>query len=120
LRHFKFEVGHVHGTSDDTVFNIVFESHASARKAFTMQRTIRLRMVPPKKSRFKWLRNPSPKFLVKYETKRALVMRKGKAESHDIVGELVMSNWKEHKGCLVWADQLKGHRIRVVGYQGIL
>jgi len=92
LRQFKFEVGHVHGTPDDTVFNIVFESHAIARKAFTMQRTIRLRMVPPKMSRFKWSRNPSPMFLVKYETQRTLVMKKGKAESHDIVGELVVSN----------------------------
>jgi len=120
LRHFKFEVVHVHSTSDDTVFNVVFESHASARKAFTMQRTIRLRMVPPKKSRFKWLRNPSPKFLVRYETKRTLVMKKGKAESHDIVGTLLMSNSKDQKGCFVWADQLKGHRIRVVGYKGSL
>jgi len=119
LRHFKFEVRHVHGTSDDTVFNIVFVSHASARKAFTMQRTIRLRMVPPKKSRFKWLRNPSPKFLVKYELKRILVMKKGKAESHDIVGDLI-SNYKERKGCLVWADQLKGHRLRLVRYKGTL
>jgi len=119
LRHFKFEVVHAHRTSDDTVVNVVFESHASARKAFTMQRTIRLRMVPPKKSRFKWLRNPSPKFLVKYELKRILVMKKGKAESHDIVGDLIY-NYKEHKGCLVWADQLKGHRIRLVGYKGSL
>jgi len=120
LRHFKFEVVHVRSTSDETVFNVVFETHASARKAFTMQRTIRLRMVPPKKSRFKWLRNPSPKFLVRYETRRTLVMKKGKAESHDIVGNLLMSNSTEHKGCLVWADQLKGHRIRVVGYKGSL
>jgi len=119
LRHFKFVVVHVHRTSDDTVVNVVFRSHASARKAFTMQRTIRLRMVPPKKTRFKWLRNPSPKFLVKYELKRTLVMKKGKAESHEIVGELI-SNHKEHKGCLVWADQLKGHRIRLVGYKGSL
>jgi len=92
FRHFNFEVVRVHETCDDTVFNVVFESHASARKAFTMQRTIRLRMVPPKDSSFKWLRNPSPKFVVKYETKRTLVMKKGKAESHDIVGELLLSN----------------------------
>jgi len=59
-------------------------------------------------------------FLVKYETQRTLVMKKGKAESHDVVGELVMSNWNGHNGCLVWADQLKGHRIRIVGYQGSL
>jgi len=120
LRNFQFEVMHVHETCDDTVFNVVFVSHAIARKAFTKQRTIRLRMVPPKKSRFKWLRNPSPMFLVKYETQRTLVVKKGKAESHDIVGELLMSNCKEHRGCLVWADQLKGHRIRVVGYKGSL
>jgi len=53
LRRFKFEVKHIHSTRDNSVFNVVFESHACARKAFTMQRTIRVRMVPPKKSYFK-------------------------------------------------------------------
>jgi len=60
------------------------------------------------------LRNPSPDFLVKFETKYRLVVKKGKADCHDNVGDLLMSNSREQKGCLIWADQLKGHRIRVV------
>jgi len=120
LRHFKFEVKHIHSTSDNSVFNVVFESHACARKAFTMQRTIRVRMVPPKKSYFKWSRNPSPNFLVKYETKRPLIIRKGKAETHDTVGVLLPLKSNEQKRCFVWADQLKGHCIRIVACEGSL
>jgi len=120
LRHFQFEVKHIHSTSDNSVFNVVFESHACARKAFTMQRTIRVRMVPPKKGYFKWSRNPSPNFLVKYETERPLTIRKGKAETSDTVGVLLPSESKEQKRCFVWADQLKGHCIRIVGCEGSL
>jgi len=57
------------------------------------------------------MRNPSLKFLVKYETICRLVVRKGRFECHDIVGELL-------PGCLVTADQLKGHRIRLVACEG--
>lgn len=83
-----------------------------------MQREIRLQMLPPKNTNRNWLRNPSPKFLVKFETKCRLVVRKGKAERHYIVGDLLMSNCQEQKGCLIWADQLKGNRIRVVRCEG--
>jgi len=120
LRNFQFEVKHIHSTTDNSVFNVVFESHACARKAFTMQRTIRVRMVPPKKSYFKWSRNPSPNFLVKYETERPLIIRKGKAETNDTVGVLLPLESKEQKRCFVWADQLKGHCIRIVGCKGSL
>jgi len=116
----NFKVDHVNRTSDDQVRHIVFENHASARKAFTMQCEMHLRLVPPKKSTFKWLRNPSPSFLVMYETIRPLIMRKGKALSHDIVGELLMSGGKKQKGCLIWADQLKRDRIRVLMCRGNL
>ena len=58
-----------------------------------------------------WMRNPSPKFQVKYETKCRLVVRNGKAECHDIVGKLL-------KGCSILADQLKGNSIRVVYCEG--
>jgi len=111
LHSFKLEVGGVFRTSDQNLWNVMFESHPTARKAFTMQHLIRLRMVPPKTTNRIWFRNPSPKFLVQYETKRRLVVRKGRAECHDIVGELL-------KGCLITADQLKGHRIRVVCCEG--
>jgi len=111
LHNFKLRVREVCSTSDENLCNVIFESHPIARKTFTMQHQIRLRIVPPKNSHRIWLRNPSPKFLVKYETKCKLVVRKGKAECHDIVGELL-------KGCLISADQLKGHRIRVVYCEG--
>jgi len=111
LHNFKLDVRDVLSTSDPNVCNVIFESHPIARKAFTMQNQIRLRIVPPKNSHRIWLRNPSPKFLVKFETKCKLVVRKGKAECHDIVGELL-------KGCLICADQLKGNRIRVVSCEG--
>jgi len=116
----NFKVNHVNRTSDDQVHHIVFENHASARKAFTMQCEMHLRLVPPKKSPFKWLRNPSPSFLVMYETIRPLIVRKGKAQSHDIVGELLISKGIKQKGCLVWADQLKRDRIRVLMCRGNL
>jgi len=111
LQSYKLEVRDVFSTSDKDVCNVIFESHPIARKAFTMQSQIRLRIVPPKNSHRIWLRNPSPKFLVKFETKCNLVVRKGKAECHDIVGELLT-------GCLISADQLKGNRIRVVSCEG--
>jgi len=111
LHNFKLEVREVFSTSDKKVRNVIFESHPNARKAFTMQHLIRLRIVPPKNSHRIWLRNPSPKFWVKFETKCRLVVRKGKAECHDIVGELL-------KGCSIFADQLKGHSIRVVCCEG--
>jgi len=111
LRKFNLEVRDVLGTSDSNICNVIFQTHPIARKAFTMQNKIRLRIVPPKNSDRMWLRNPSPTFLVKYETKCRLVVKTGKAECHDIVGELL-------EGCLISADQLKGNRIRVVCCEG--
>lgn len=112
LGNFKLGVRDVFRTSDENVRNVVFESHSIARKAFTMQHIFRLRVVPPKNSSRRWMRNPSPKFLVKFETKRQLIVRKGRAESHDVVG------WVP-QGCLIYADQLKGHRIRVARCEGM-
>jgi len=111
LRNFKFEVREVLSTSDKNICNVIFQTHPTARKAFTMQQQIRLRIIPPKNSHRIWFRNPSPTFLVKFETKCRLTVRKGKAESHGIVGELL-------KGCLITADQLKGNRIRVMCFEG--
>jgi len=105
-------------TNDVQVFNVVFDDHTNARKAFTSQREIHLKMVPPRHSGRSWFRSPSPNFVVKYETRFRLTVRSGKSSSHDIVGELLMSNFSENKGCYIWADQLKGHRIRIVGCQG--
>merc|ERR1712060_826997 len=111
LQSFKLQVREVLNTTDENICNVIFESHPIARKAFTMQRQIRVRIVPPKNSHRVWFRNPSPTFLVKFETKCRLTVRKGKAECHDVVGELL-------KGCLITADQLKGNRIRVISCEG--
>jgi len=120
LRLQNLEVSNCFSTGKPNVFNVVFQDHNNARIAFTTQRQIHLRMLPPRKSTRKWFRRPSPSFLVKYETKIRLTIRSGKASSHDIVGEFLMTNFEEKKGCHLWADQLKGHRIRVVGARGYL
>jgi len=111
LHSFNLKVRDIFSTCDESILNVVFESHPTARKAFTMQNQIRVRIVPPKNSHRIWWRNPSPKFLVKFETKCQLVVKKGKSERHDTVGELL-------PGCLITADQLKGHRIRVLCCEG--
>merc|ERR1711920_141072 len=111
LHSFKLKVRDIFSTSDESILNVVFETHPIARKAFTMQKQIRVRIVPPKNSHRIWFRNPSPTFLVKFETKCRLTVRKGKAECHGVVGELL-------KGCLITADQLKGNRIRVICCEG--
>jgi len=108
----------IHRTCDKKIYNVVWKTHTIARRAFAMQREIRLRMVPPKYSRRNWLRNPSPRFLVKYETTSRLVIRKGKSSCHEIAGSFLMSSCKKRRGCYIWADQLKGNRIRIVGCEG--
>jgi len=105
-------------TLAQNIYNVVFETHAIARRAFCKQREIGIRMVPPKNSRRNWLRNPCPRFHVKYETKSRLIIRKGKSVRHEVVGSFLMSSSKNQKGCFLWADQLKGNRIRIVGYEG--
>jgi len=102
------------------LWNVVFDSHPSARKAFNTQRDIKIRMVPPRNSKRHWFRNPGSNFLVKYETNCRLAIRARKAVTSDLVGELLMSGSKseEQKGCFIWADRLKGHRIRIVGCVG--
>jgi len=116
----SLEVHSIFSTTIKGLWNVVFDLHSSARKAFTTQREIKIRMVPPRRSKKNWFRNPSPKFLVQYETKCRLDVRQGKAVVHDLVGVLLMSrsSCQERKGCYIWADQLKGHRIRIVGCVG--
>jgi len=112
LQSFKLQVREVLSTSDKNICNVIFESHPIARKAFTMQQQIRVRSVPPKNSHRIWFRNPSPTFLVKFETNCRLSLRKGKADCHDVIGEL-------RKGCLITCDQLKGNRMRVIYCEGM-
>lgn len=111
LQNYRYEVLDVLSTSDDRICNVIFGSHPVARKVFTLQQQLRLQMVPPKNSKRNWLRNPSPNFLVNYETQCQLLVKSGKSQSNYIVGELL-------PGCLISADQVKGHRMRVVGCEG--
>merc|ERR1719427_1771140 len=118
LQNYNLQVRTASKCRNDSIVNVVFENHLNARKAFLMQRDVKMKMIPPKGSRRNWLRNPSPKYLVKFETRCRLVVKKGKADCHETVGDLLMSSSQERKGCIVWADQLKGHRIRIVGCEG--
>jgi len=118
LQRYKLKVRTASKCSNTGIVNVVFEDHLSARKAFLMQRDVKLRMIPPKGSHRNWLRNPSPKYLVEFETRCRLVVKKGKAECHEIVGDLLMSNCQKQRGCIIRADQLKGHRIRIVSCEG--
>jgi len=118
LKCFELEIRSASRTTDKGIFNVVFDNHSSARKAFLKQRELRLRMVPPRGSYRNWFRNPSPTNLVKFETRCRLVVKKGKAQRNDIVGHLLMSDSEEQKGCIIWADQLKNHRIRIVSCEG--
>jgi len=116
----SLEVHSVLITTEEDLWNVVFGSHSSARKAFNTQRQIKIRMVPPRSSKKHWFRNPGPKFWVQYETNCRLAVREGKSMNSDLVGELLMSgsDSRERKGCNVWADRLKGHRIRIIGCVG--
>jgi len=116
----SIELHSIQKTAIKDLWNVVFDTHSGARKAFTTQREIKIRMVPPRGSKKNWLRNPGPKFLVQYETKCRLDVREGKAVVHDLVGTLLMSTTssQQYKGCHIWADQLKGNRIRIVGIVG--
>jgi len=95
----NLEVRHCFITRNANIFNVIFEDHIQARKAFMSQRETHIRMVPPKNSTRNWFRSPSPNYLVKYETKFRLTLRSGKAPTHDIVGDFLMSNYQEKKGC---------------------
>jgi len=108
----------IYRTLDPKVYNVVFKTQAKARRAFSIQKEIELRMVPPKQSNRLWLMNPSPNNIVKFETKARIIARRGKSTSQDIVGTFLMSKSSERKGCIIWADQLKGNRIRIVGCEG--
>jgi len=116
----SLEVHSIRTTPMKGLWNVVFDSHPSARKAFNTQREIKIRMVPPRSSKRHWLRNPTSNYLVKYETNCRLAIRASKAVTSDLVGELLMagSNPEKQKGCYIWADRLKGHRIRIVGCVG--
>jgi len=120
LKEHNLSIEEVRRCGDSNVFSVLFDKHASAKRAFTFQRKIGLRMEPPKFSKRNWFRNPAPNFHVKFETRRRLTVKKGKSTSAKNVGELLMTDAKNRKGCEIWTDQLKGNRLRIVGFVGRL
>jgi len=118
LRERGLEVQDIGKTRTPDVLVVLFKTHEFAKRAFTTQKEIGIRMVPPKFTKRYWLKNPSPKFLVVFETTRRLTVKTGKSSSNVKIGDFLMMDAKKGRGCLVLADQMKGHRMRVVGYIG--
>jgi len=118
LRERGLEVQDIGRTSTVDVLVVLFKKHEFAKRAFTIQKEIGIRMVPPSPTKRYWLKNPSPKFHVIFETTRRLTVKNGKSNSNMKVGDFLMTNARSGKGCLVLADQMKGHRLRVVSYVG--
>jgi len=118
LRERSLAVQDIGKTRMSGVLAVLFSSHEIAKRAFTTQQEFGIRMEPPKKSKRNWYKNPNPKFHVKFETTRRLTVKTGKSISKGKVGDFLMSDARMDKGCIIWADQLKGHRLRVVGFVG--
>jgi len=97
---------------------VLFKTHKSAKRAFIAQKEIGMRMEPPSYTKMNWFKNPGPKFHVVFETSRRLTVKSGKSSSSMKLGDFLMTDARNGRGCLVLADQMKGHRMRVVGYIG--
>lgn len=100
------------------VLVVLFKTHEFAKRAFTTQKKIGVRMEPPRLTRRYWFKNPSPQFHVVFLTTRRLTVKCGKSSSNVKVGDFLMVDSRSGIGCTVLADQMKGHRLRVVGYIG--
>jgi len=118
LRERGLAVQDIGKTKTPGILAVVFRTHEVAKRAFTTQQDFGIRMEPPKITKRNWYRNPTPKFHVKFETTRRLTVKTGKSISKVKVGDFLMSDARMDKGCIIWADQLKGHRLRVVGFVG--
>merc|ERR1719233_2160325 len=118
LRERGLDVQDIGKTRTPGVLVVLFKTHEFAKRAFTTQQEIGIRMVPPKFTRRYWFKNASPKFPVIFETTRRLTVKTGKSSSNVKIGDFLMMDAKKGRGCLILADQLKGHRMRVVGYIG--
>jgi len=118
LRERGLDVQDIGKTRTPGVLVVLFKTHEIAKRAFTTQREIGIRMLPPKFTKRYWFKNPSPKFTVVFETTRRLTVKAGKSSSNVKLGDFLMTDAKKGRGCLVLADQMKGHRMRVVGFIG--
>jgi len=112
------EIHNIWKTKTSGVLAVMFSSHEIAKQAFTRQKEIGVRLVPQSSTRRYWYKNPSPNFHVIYETTRRLTVKSGKSFSNRTVGDFLMKNARMERGCIIWADQMKGYRLRVVGFVG--
>jgi len=112
------EVQNIWTTKTSGVLAVMFTTHEIAKQAFTRQKEIGVRLVPQSSTRRYWYKNPSPNFHVIYETTRRLTVKSGKSFSNRTVGDFLMKNARMERGCIIWADQMKGYRLRVVGFVG--
>jgi len=120
LRERGLEVQDIGKTRTRGVLVVLFKSHEFAKRAFTLQKEIGLRMEPPCYTKRYWFKNPSPNFQVVFETTRRLTVKTGKSSSNVKIGDFLMMDARKGVGCIVWGDQMKGHRMRVVNYVGKL
>lgn len=122
LRRFLDLKGHfVHDicqTHTPGVLAVLFKNHVIAKRSFVRQKEFCVKMVPYCWYKGNWFKNPSPKFHVMFRITRRLTVKSGKSIMQTKVGDLLMSDAKSGRGCTIWADQLKGQRLRVVGFTG--
>jgi len=114
------EIQDIGKTRKPGVLVVLFTTHEFAKRAFTLQKEIGLRMEPPCYTKRYWFKNPSPNFHVVFETTRRLTVKSGKSSSNVKIGDFLMMDARKGVGCIVWGDQMKGHRMRVVNYVGKL
>jgi len=100
------------------VLVVLFKSHRIAKRAFTTQKKVGIRMEPPRLTRKYWFKNPGPKFHVVFVTTRRLTVKCGKSFSSVSVGDFLMMNSRQEIGCRILADQMKSNRLRVVDFIG--
>jgi len=112
------EVENIWKTRTPGILGVLFKTHQLAKQVFTKQKEIGVRFVPHDTTREYWHKGPSPKFHVIFETTRRLTVKSGKSFSNKTVGDLLMKNSRMDRGCIIWADQMKGCRLRVVGFVG--
>jgi len=118
LRNHGLDVQDIRKSEAPGILVVLFKTHKVARRAFITQREIGFRMVPHIYSKKNWFKNPSPKFHVLFKTRTRVTVKSGKSLLKTSIGHLLMVDARRARGCIIWADQLKGRRLRVVGYVG--
>jgi len=112
------EVQNIWKTRIPGILSVLFRTRELAKQVFTQQKEIGVRFVPHDTTSKYWHKGPSPKFHVIYETTRRLTVKSGKSFANKTVGDFLMKNSRMDRGCMIWADQMKGYRLRVVGFVG--